>query len=146
LAFDVGKLIAEILLPGQDCAGLRLIEALLTFEDEHVVELAAGLEDARAHADQKHRANAFGILVLPSAEVLCKPRVQSWRAIPYQSVEIVTDGMEGMFARVLVDGLVRRAPAEAAESKPLKMGLQGGDIGISHRPPYKVRLVAEQRA
>ena len=105
LAGDVGQLIAEI-STGHDVAGHRLEQALITFEHQHVIDLASGLVDARNHRDQKHLADLFGIPGLVGTEAFGEPDTQTLLSIPRQSVEIIAHRMEGVLVRVLADGVV----------------------------------------
>ena len=76
-----------------------LLLALWPFEDQHVIDLAAGLIDARDRRDQKARPNRADIGAVLGVEV---SRSATCRArgvpIPGQRIEIVANRMERIVA------------------------------------------------
>ena len=73
---EVGKLVGEVLLSGEDLYGGGFPDACLSFEHQDVISLAAGLKDARDGGNQKSGAGLHGKYIRDGFIVFIQDR---WR-------------------------------------------------------------------
>ena len=108
---DLRQIVAEK-VAAENRAGRALERALCSLKHHHMIRFAAGLEDPRDHARQKHPADRGGIGGVLGAEILREERRNPPDAVPLEFAQIVPDGMIAAFGGADIDGLVHHVLAK----------------------------------
>ena len=95
--------------------------------------LAAGLDDPRAHGDEKHFADGLRVFGILGTEVGLEPIADARLAVPLQVCEILAHRVIAVLACVAIDGILHRRAADAFESGMLQPLLNFGDIRVGER-------------
>jgi hypothetical protein len=82
-------------LTAQYLAGCRFLGALRSFQDQHVITFAPGLEHASHHGDHEHGADALGIVGLLGAQIGAQPGGEPRRTVPPDDVGLAAEKWRG---------------------------------------------------
>jgi len=88
---------------------------LRTFENRHVVRLAARFEDPRHHADEEHLPDAIDVGCCLRTEINREQSRQAGYAVPRQPVEIIAHRMESAFVGADINRLMHDVLADALQ-------------------------------
>src|SRR5439155_8743463 len=121
---DFSKLVGEPLRAGERLDGARLFAALWAFQDQHVIDLGAGLHDAGNARDHPARADGAVERSILRPKKNDRPSLQPRHAVPAEAHEIIADGVDADRARDRADAAAdgygrdidraeRRSPVDA---------------------------------